>query len=268
MNTTTTPATGATFRTFYTVPETHAERVQAVYINTDGNEKLGKHVWSFSTMPGNAPIVLKSGEIVSNIVGTCSNCRACFGGDHPGACYAESSCRRYPNTAAAYTRNTAILYEDPTAIYTAYRDALQKRRDSKRAKMPELVRINESGEFTPAVFDIFYQLALDFPEVIFFAYSKNTELIHDARDRMQQDGEQWPANLIVRASQWRDAAGVETVPNPDDLPTFHYDDGTHADIKSMVHCRAVNEDGTKTGVTCEECKLCISRIHDLAVYAH
>lgn len=268
-NTTTTAQNCANYRFFYTVPATHAERVKAVYINKKGNGKLGRNVWSFSTNPGNSEIILKSGVIVSNHVGTCQNCRACFGGDHAGECYAEREMRQYKETAAAYTRNTAILREDPAAVYEAMRDALQKAKNSKRAKMPKLFRVNESGDFTPEEVEIFRRLALEFPEVTFFTYTKHTEMVHDARERLQASGQQWPANYVIRASQWRDADGVETVPNPDNLPTFHYDDGTHEDVRNMPHCPAVKPDGTRTGKTCDACTLCANgKIHNMAVYAH
>ena len=61
---------------------------------TKGNSKIGKTIYSFSTLPGNKEhLIYAKGILLTDVPGTCSQlCEGCF-----GACYAVNSARLHHN---------------------------------------------------------------------------------------------------------------------------------------------------------------------------
>lgn len=235
---------------------THAERVAMVYI-ADGNNKLGDRLPNISFTPGNDLIYLAATQRhASNVVGTCGEyCGACFN----GGCYAVNEVRAFRNTDRRYAMNAAILAVDPDAIRDAMIQYCAKWYNNPRARKERkpFFRLNESGELTPELLRVYIEVCEAVPGVTFYGYTKATTLYHEHRDEI-------PANMHFVASQWNNS-----VPNPDGLAQFVYNDGSDPAVMALPACPAVDEHGNATGKTCQDCLWCAVANHGARmVYAH
>ena len=69
----------------------------------NGNNKLGKGIYTYNLLPGDKPITTKTKGQLTNVGGTCAGC--CEG--CAGACYAIRDCRLYQNSViTALAKNT------------------------------------------------------------------------------------------------------------------------------------------------------------------
>lgn len=74
-----------------------------------------------------------------------------------------------------------------------------------------------------------------------------------------------PENVVISCSPW---PGISE--SLGDLPQFCYDDGTVPEFREYKHCPAVDKDGHRTGISCNQCMHCYTakRGDKWAVYAH
>lgn len=219
-----------------------------------GNSKLGKSVFAFNLLPGDAPISTKDKGQLTNVRGTCGGC--CDGCE--GNCYAVKDTRRYHNTCIpSLAKNTLIMRHDMEGMFAQLRENLEK----KKAKV---LRYHSSGEIETYDYLLhMVRLAVEMPNVRFYFYTKRFDFI----ERYLKECGELPENLICNISEWNGNTKGYAL---DGLNRFIYDDGTDARLKNVPHCPAVNKKGHKTGVTCDKCGLCFrgNNGHIVAVYEH
>jgi hypothetical protein len=107
------------------------------------------------------------------------------------------------------------------------------------------------------------KLAVEMPDVLFYFYTKRFAFM----EQYLKECGALPENLVCNISEWKgNTEGYQL----DGLNKFVYDDGTDPALEKLFHCLAVDKNGKKTGVTCEQCKRCFSGNKGLitAVYDH
>lgn len=219
-----------------------------------GNSKLGKGVFAFNLLPGDRPLSTKDKGQLTNISGTCGGC--CDGCE--SNCYAVRDTRRYHNTCIpSLAKNTLIMRHDMEGTFAQLRENLKK----NKAKV---LRYHSSGEIETYNYLLhMVKLAIEMPEVRFYFYTKR----FDFMERYLKECGELPENLVCNISEWK---GNTDAYDLEGLNRFIYDDGTDPSLKNVPHCPAVNKQGRKTGVTCEQCGLCYrgNDGHIIAVYEH
>lgn len=219
-----------------------------------GNSKLGKGIWSFNLLPGDDPISSKDKGQLTNVRGTCGGC--CD--DCRGVCYAIRDARRFHNTCIpSLAKNTLIMRNNPNQMFMQLREEIIR-------KKVRIFRWHSSGEIES--YDYLLRmalLALDFPLVKFYFYTKRFDLI----ERFLKSNCRFPDNLICNISDWK---GSSLQYNLDGLNVFTYDDGLDDKMNNVAHCPAVDKKGNKTGVICGSCGRCFSGNNGIvtAVYKH
>lgn len=127
----------------------------------NGNAKLGKGVWTFSTLAGNVEYnATVNGESVT-VKGTC-NCNC------PG-CYAQTGFYKMPSTVNALAVRTIIAREHVDFMKRAIIAQIM-------ADKITLCRIHASGDFIGSEFiKAWYDIVNASPECMFWTYTKNME---------------------------------------------------------------------------------------------
>lgn len=253
---------------------------------TKGNSKIGKTIYSFSTLPGNKEHMLYAkGELLTDIPGTCTTlCDGCF-----GACYAVNSAKLHHNAVIrAWAENTILLREDPKGLFQQISDMITQ----KNAKYYETKgvaprgittwRWNVSGEIqTYSELILMNDLAKRHPEVMFSIYTKNFVALAKLLDTL---GETEP-NFVINISQWHHVADEIIAKYPGKCNVFEYDDSNlkhHglpeedvSRLSKITHCPAVTKQGhhakTPNGedITCDKCKRCYRKTgQTTAVWSH
>lgn len=219
-----------------------------------GNSKLGKGVYAFNLLPGDEPISTKDKGQLTNVSGTCGGC--CDGCKN--YCYAISDARRYHNTCIpSLAKNTLIVRHDMDGGFNQIKDEIV----NKKAKV---LRWHSSGEIETYDYLLhMVKLAVELSDVKFYFYTKRFEFV----EKYLNECGELPENLICNISEWK---GNTKGFNLDGLNKFVYDDGTDPLLHSIPHCPAVDKNGHKTGISCDQCKRCFSRNdgHVTAVYSH
>lgn len=281
---------------------------QATLHVSKGNTKIGKGIWSFSTLPGNAEhmLTVKGKGLLTDIPGTCSKyCDDCFN----GGCYAVRDAKLHHNaTIPAWAENTVLLrsgrlweeldrfltLRNGRAIkylrdtpYDASDDAEEREQYVAVARGIAVVkyfRIHVSGELENAdQLRRWDQLARQHPETVFGMYTKNFDALAEFLD---DEPEGFADNLVVNVSEWHGVAKpfLEKYAWAK-LNVFEYDDSgkTHNEIgfaewarlKAAPHCPAVTRSGHHatlpdgSPLTCDRCGRCYRKTGQLtAVYAH
>ena len=252
-----------------------------------GNNKIGKGIWSFATVPGNAEHrpTLATGEVLSNIAGTCS--KYCEGCAKNGACYAWRDFMLHHNVCVeAWSENTLLLrsgklFEELDDFITRANERYLKTNNEKYHKIATF-RINTSGEIENLQqFIGWNELAKKHPEVVFGIYTKNYDVVKE----FLRTNDNTADNFVVNISQWHHVADDFLKENQGKFNVFEYDDSNRKnhdllqeDIErlfSTKHCPAVKPDGhhakTKDGksITCDMCRRCYTKTGTTtAVYAH
>ena len=242
-----------------------------------GNSKIGKGIYSFSTLPGNNQHMLQvGGELLTDIPGTCThNCETCF-----NACYATKSARLHHNVVIkAWGENTLLLRSGKL------KEEINKyisEKNKKKVRL-ELLRIHVSGELERwQDLEMWNDVAKAHPEVQFGIYTKN----YDAVDKfMQKYGDTEP-NFVINISQWHGVADEFLAKYPGKFNVFTYDDSNlkNSNISDDERvrlqtidrrCPAVDAKGhhakDKNGkpITCDRCTFCYKKTgKETAVYAH
>ncbi len=274
-----------------TTPKYVITESEAVLHISKGNSKMGKGVYSFSTLPGNADhmLILKHSILLTNIPGTCSKyCNNCA---KDGACYAWRDAKLHNNvTIRAWGENTLLLRAGTVfEMIDDYLTEKNKRYKTSGGIKPAVVktfRINVSGEIETVEELIGWnEIAKKHPEIQFGLYTKN----YDALDSFIGVEGNSADNFVINVSQWHGCADDFLKKYPDKFNVFEYDDSkkknagglSEAEIERLLkipHCPAVNakgkhaKDANGKDITCDHCKLCYSKrkgkAKTIAVYAH
>ncbi len=252
-----------------------------------GNNKIGKGIWAFATVPGNETHkpTLKTGEVLSNISGTCS--KYCDGCAKNGACYAWRDFMLHHNVCVeAWSENTLLLrsgklFEELDTFITRANKKYLETNNEKYHKVATF-RINTSGEIeTLEQFNGWNELAKKHPEVIFGIYTKNYDVVKEFLKTNNNTAD----NFVVNISQWHGVADNFLKENAGKFNVFEYDDSNKKDntlsetgierLAKTIHCPAVKKDGhhamTKDGklITCDMCRRCYRKTGETtAVFAH
>ena len=219
-----------------------------------GNTKLGKGIYTFNLMPGEKPISTKDKGELTNVVGTCGGCCS----ECEGKCYAINDTRRYHNTCIpSLAKNTLIMRNDMDGMFHQLKEHINKHK-------VKVLRYHSSGEIESYDYLLhMVKLAVEMPDVKFYFYTKRFEFI----DEYITNYEKSPENLICNISEWK---GNTNGFNLAGLNVFMYDDNTDDSMKNICHCPAVDKNGKKTNIHCDQCKRCFSKNdgHITAVYSH
>lgn len=252
-----------------------------------GNHKIGKGIYAFSTIPGNAehrPQINGKGY-VSNVVGTCS--KYCAGCARDRACYAWRDLKLHHNaTAVAWAENTLLLRSglvfDMLDKYISEKNAKYYVSKQDKDWKVRTFRVNVSGEIEDlAQFIGWNTLAEKHPEVNFGVYTKNFDVL----DEFLQGGGKIADNFIVNISQWNHVADEFLKKYPNQFNVFEYDETNRKSctwsqedkerLAKITKCPAVDSKGrhakTPDGreITCDMCRRCYTKTgKHTAVYSH
>lgn len=247
-----------------------------------GNSKIGKGIYSFSTLPGDTShlIGLSGNRIATNIPGTCSNnCDTCF----DKGCYAVKSARQYHGTVIpAWAENTLLLRAGVAfALIDAFLCA-KNRKYMKTHKMSDAVvkvfRINVSGEVQSVEeFEEWNALALKHPETRFAVYTKNYSALEGFLGKHGGSAD----NFVINCSQWHGVADNFLAKYRGKVNVFTYDDsnkkggGGSGSTDHLPHCPAVLKNGRHAKdsagnpITCDKCQRCYRKTgEETMVWAH
>lgn len=251
-----------------------------------GNSKIGKTIYSFSTLPGNKEhLIYAKGILLTDIPGTCTNlCEGCF-----NACYAVNAAQRHHNAVIkAWAENTLLLRNKPKELFEAIHNYISSLNsqyyESQGVKERKVTtwRWNVSGEIQNLQeLKMMNDLARKHPEVQFGIYTKNFVVLGQLLDEV---GETEP-NFVVNISQWHHVADSFIEKYGSKCNVFEYDDSNLKDnelseediirLAHMQHCPAVTRNGKHTKlpngetVTCDHCRRCYTKTgKHTAVYAH
>lgn len=224
---------------------------------SNGNNKIGKGVWSFSTLPGSECLSITTKGKLTDIKGTCTGvCEEC----ENGSCYAIKSARLHHNACIpAWGKNTLMIRNDIDGLFSQIKTHCIK-------KKVKYLRYNVAGEIENKNQLLYLvELAKECPDTIIYFYTKRFNLIDEYYNK---DGKKFPDNLICNISRWHSNTKDY---NFDELGlnVFAYDDGTDEELKDWVHCPAVSSKGHSTGIKCSQCQRCMKgNGTKTAVYAH
>ena len=276
---------------------------QATLHISKGNSKIGRGIWSFSTLPGNEEHLLKTKDkgLLTNIPGTCSKyCAFCFN----SGCYAVSSALRYHTSVIpAWAENTILLrngklWEQLETFITLKNGKAEKylktahecgmNPDAALAIAHQLAvikifRVNVSGEIE-SVQELrqWNLLALAHPYIQFGVYSKNFEAIAEFLD----DGNDFADNFVVNISQWNHCADEFLAKYSwAKLNVFEYCPNNRKDcdlppeeierLEKLPKCPAVTRTGHHAKLpngeplTCSVCKNCYTKTgRHIGVWSH
>ena len=264
-----------------------------------GNAKIGKGIFSYSTLPGNAEhmITLKDGTLLTDVPGTCS--KYCEGCAKDGACYAWRDAKLHSNaTIPAWGENTLLqregrVWDEVGKFLTLKNGKAQKYlreaheagtdpevavRQARKLAVVKLFRIHVSGEVESASqLRKWNIIALAHPETVFGLYTKNFDALAEFLDgEGEGSGDCFAPNFVVNVSEWHGVARefLESHPNAK-LNVFEYDDHLRKDcglepeeklrLAALPHCPAVDSDGHHhklpdgTPITCDHCRRCYTK---------
>lgn len=253
---------------------------------SSGNSKIGKGVYNFSTLPGNAENVLTLGDQrLTNVEGTCSKyCNGCFN----GGCYAVNSAKLHHNCVIrAWGENTLLLRKgvlfSQISSYITAKNLKYLNSKQPEDKVIELFRINVSGEITSVTeFEEWNKIALKHPEIAFGLYTKAFDVLDEF---LQKHPEGFAKNFCINISQWNHVADEFLAKYPNKFNIFEYDETNRSNcdwseeerkrLSKLVHCPAVDKKGHHTKkvdgspLTCKDCGRCYTNTgRTTAVYSH
>lgn len=251
---------------------------------SQGNDKIGKMIWSFSTLPGNEEhlLYIKDGILLTDVPGTCTHhCETCF----DSGCYAVNSAKLHHNAVVkAWAENTLLLRSGK--VFDMLDDFIAGKNSDPENPKITIFRINVSGEITDCAELVRWnELAAKHPEVRFGIYTKNYEAL-EALCAAAAAGENIIApNFVINVSEWHGVASEFLAKYPGVFNVFEYDDSQRknndlspaevARLKATPHCPAVTAKGGHakkadgTPITCSDCQKCYRKTGmTTAVYAH
>lgn len=255
---------------------------------SQGNDKIGKMIWSFSTLPGNEDHLLyiedkeHPGEkiLLTDVPGTCSkHCETCFN----CGCYAVNSAKLHHNAVIQAWADNTLLLKSGKVFDMLDAFISDKNKNPENPKIT-IFRINVSGEIADCAELIRWnELAEKHPEVRFGVYTKNYEALDELCNTSGADS--IAKNLVINVSEWHAVAAEFLKKHPGVFNVFEYDDSQRknndlspeevARLASTIHCPAVTAKGGHakksdgTPITCSMCQRCYRKTGEVtAVYAH
>ena len=180
--------------------------------NKSGNTKIG-NIWAFSTLMGDELVHIDYRGFVADVVGTCGkHCAGC-----KKNCYVKHS-YRYPSVKYGHACNTIAIREDIEQVLNDLNGFLTRAKNK-----PDAVRIHVSGEFeSVAELGMWNTLAIHFPNVNFYVYSKAYDIMEDYfSDHTLAD------NFVINVSVWHEY-GINfylSWNHLENIRAFVYDDG-------------------------------------------
>lgn len=265
---------------------------QATLHISQGNEKIGKGIWSFSTLPGNEEHMIRTKDkgLLTDIPGTCGKLADVCA----NSCYAFKSCVQHHNACVpAWAENTILLRNgklwEQLAIFISlkngkaekYLDEAHKQGidpDIAMKKATELAtikvfRINVSGEIESAEqFRRWAFLAQAHSYIRFALYTKNFEALGEYLDWLEENHMELPANFAIQISQWHHCADdfIDKYTERWNLGIFEYDDSfvkgcdmseeDKARLAKIPHCPGIDKNGHHrkmadgSDFTCDKCQ--------------
>lgn len=245
-------------------------------IKEQDNVKLG-NMGSWAELPGGCDWFIP--ELNITVKGTCGEfCKGCFNKENPkcSACYVfksyvKNTFRNEDGTVGDIQKNRCYVklgHAYRTIAMTAFRDELLLSLDkqlTRKKKKFEIVRINESGEFTCYEdLAMWCELSRRHPETIFYVYTKNYAAVRKALINNIV-----PSNFFINISIWHQL-GIKDYMEMKDHPQIRafvlvdkeWTRKRYAmeglEITSM--CGAYKENGKLNhNVTCDKCKKCFGR---------
>lgn len=217
-----------------------------------GNVKLGKKVWTFSTLYGDGMhYVAKFNECIQ---GTCGGyCHGC-----KNDCYVRKS-YRYGSVILGHACNTLAVRYNIGNLASDLGGMIDRARNK-----PDICRLHQSGELvSDEQLEQFFTLADEHPEQQFYIYTKAYDILLTVLSR---HNERVPKNLTILVSIWHET-GIQVyrvlkhIPN---IKAFVYDDGTFDytayGLDITTWCKAYDENGKLDhNVTCDKCRKCFNR---------
>ena len=225
------------------------------------NGKLG-NIPQFNTLPGDEPLRLQNGTLLTNIKGTCGeHCKEC-----KSVCYAVRCALFHHNSVVqAWGGNTVIMRNDPEKARREIREYCQK-------NIVKYFRFHTSGELESVEqLKLYCEICRDNADVVFYIYTKRFDLI---AEYFVYENHPVPENFIINLSEWNGSVDAFLSETEDmvavgkffeSINVFAYDDGSRA---YPVHCPAIDMEGHETGVTCAQCRRCMKKGSKTAVYRH
>ena len=217
----------------------------------DGNLKLGKGIYNINLLAGDEPLTKKDGTQLTNIPGTCKGCCNNCKGD----CYAIRTQVFRNNNIPSWATNTILATQDIDTYFNEIQQFLDR-------SMVAGFRFHSMGEIPSYEYLLkMVELAQNNPMVRFYTYTKRFNWVEE----YLSEAKELPNNLVINISIWH-----KNYNNPYNLPEFIYDDGIEEDVAELPHCPAVDKEGHETGITCSQCKRCLTAKNGTktAVYAH
>ena len=224
-----------------------------------GNHKIGKDIYSFSLLPGDEPLSINDGELLTNVSGTCTG----ICGDCKKYCYAVRDAKLHHNaTIPAWTKNTLLMRWNLSKLMDKIDNFIKTH--SVGTWRWQVAGEIESYEYLEAMNDI----AKKNPTVKFGVYTKRFDFV----ERFLAENKKFAKNLCVNISEWNHNTDGY---NLDGLNRFVWDDGNDPEIAKLPHCPAVSKPkpghskGERTSVTCDHCGRCYNTTgRKTAVYNH
>jgi len=131
----------------------------------DGNAKIGKGAYHFSTLPTNRIYSVDIDGKHYDVKGTC-NC-TCMGADGKISCYATKGNYNFQSVIRSLAKKTLLCYESLDFV----RRAIMAQIEADNIK---LVRIHAAGDFFSMEYALMWKTIVDtFPGVVFWTYTKN-----------------------------------------------------------------------------------------------
>lgn len=221
-----------------------------IHVNiSNGNEKLGKGIYTISTMPTDDYVAYISGKLVSNVKGTCKGCKHC-----KKDCYAVKFVRQYEDVARTYSENTLIARNNPKKYFKEINEFLEK-------NWIGCFRWHVAGDvISDKYFEGMIDVAKKNIDTLFYVYTQR----HDIINKYIKNGGMIPTNLTIIYSSWGKTN------NPYDFPEFVVDLGNDEEVKKLPHCPEYNDKGRRTGASCSQCRLCmhLKKGEKIACYKH
>ena len=169
----------------------------------------GENVW-VSISSGNRKIGRVLNVSLAPILTCGDGCKFC-----KSFCYDVKACLQYGNVRKSRARNTALAIHNRKEFFRQIKCKLERTRNT-------FFRWHVSGDILDAdYFDNMVQLAIAFPQITFWTYTKQYHIVNKWID----ENGQLPENLHVMFSQWKVKTETGRIipipfPNPHNMPVF------------------------------------------------
>lgn len=241
---------------------TRKGNVRTSYVMQDGNSKVGKMLTSCN-LSGDKPREVKGVTITGSCPCTCMSVKK--DGTPKVGCYAIRDEVQYTETREYNACQLWGWRNEPEQVMADYDAQLSDTlsRDTKAGRTT-VVRIHASGDFAHALEAKFWlRMAIKYPNIHFYAYTKQYGMLHEAVCDMLADQEldgRKLENFVLNISVWGEM-GKEHVHDFDDILAcniFEVQTPT-TPAKGIIRCPAYKPDGSRRNEEkyhCDHCGFC------------